>query len=83
LVNPEGKIPLVKGKRCELIIHLLSSVITLQPETDIIFCPKNRLGSTLISENLETASHLRRLMELNIGSSEIIDREVASWLKEN
>jgi hypothetical protein len=77
------KIPLVKGNRCELIIHLLRSEITSQTETDIIYCPKNRLDSKLINENLETASHLRRLMELNIGSSEIIHREVASWLKEN
>jgi len=44
---------------------------------------KNRLGFKFISEDLEIASHLRRLLELNIGSTEIIAREVASWLKEN
>jgi c-di-GMP-binding flagellar brake protein YcgR len=83
LVHAEGKIPLVKGNRCELIIHLLDSEITLQFETDIIYCQKNRLGFKFISEDLKTASHLRRLLELNIGSSKKIDREIASWLKEN
>ena len=61
LVYTEGKKLLVKGIHCELFIHFISSEITLQSETDIIYCLINRLGSKLISENLETASHLRGL----------------------
>ena len=83
LVHGQGEIPLAQGSRCELLIHLPDSEITLQFETDIIYCQDNRIGFKFISEDIETASHLRRLLELNIGSSEEIDREVAFWLREN
>ena len=83
MVLGKEEIPLAKGNRCELIIHLLDSEVTLQFETDIIYCQNNRFGFKFISEDIETATHLRRLLELNIGSSEEIDREVASWLEKN
>ena len=83
LVHGEGEIPLAQGSRCELLIHLADSEITLQFETDIIYCQNNRFGFKFISEDIDTATHLRRLLEFNMGSSEEIDREVASWLGEN
>jgi len=50
---------------------------------DIIYSPKNKFGLKFISEDIETASHLPRLLDLNIGPSEIIGKEVDFWLKEN
>lgn len=81
LVQGIEDIPLKKGRRCELLISLMDSEITLQFEVDIIYNQKNRLGLKFISEDIETASHLRRLLELNIASSEEIDREIISWLQ--
>ncbi len=81
LVRAKGTIPLEEGSRCELSVHLLDSEVTLQFEADIIHRQDNRFGFKFISEDTETATHLRRLLELNIGSSEAIDREVAFWLK--
>jgi hypothetical protein len=49
---------------------------------DIIYSQKNKFGLQFISEDIETASHLRRLLELNI-DSEVIDKKVDFWLKEN
>jgi PilZ domain len=83
LVKGNEKIPLKKGTRCELLIHLLGPEITLKFETDIIYSQKNNFGFKFISEDLETARHLRRLLELNIGSSEILDREIDAWIKNN
>lgn len=80
LVLCPGSIPLKEGKRCELTIHLVDSDITMQFEADLIHCRSNRFGFKFISEDTETATHLRRLLELNIGSSEAIDREIAIWL---
>ena len=82
LVLYKGTIPLEEGNRCELSIHLLDSEVTLQFEADILHRRENRFGFKFVSEDTETATHLRRLLELNIGSSEAIDREVAFWLKE-
>jgi c-di-GMP-binding flagellar brake protein YcgR len=82
LVLGRGAIPLEKGSRCILSIHLLDSEITLQFEADIVHLQENRFGFKFISEDMETATHLRRLLELNIGSAEALDREIAFWLKD-
>ena len=82
LVLAKGSIPLAESTRCELSIHLLDSEITMQFAADIVHCRENRIGFKFISEDTETATHLRRLLELNIGSSEAIDREVALLLKD-
>ena len=83
LVRGKGPVPLEKGVRCELSIHLLDSEVTLLFEADIVHCQDNKFGFKFIGEDTETATHLRRLLELNIGSSEVIDREVENWLQEN
>jgi c-di-GMP-binding flagellar brake protein YcgR len=80
LVKSTGSIPLEEGKRCELSIHLVDSDITMYFEADLVHRRGNKFGFKFISEDTETATHLRRLLELNIGSSEIIDREIAFWL---
>jgi len=83
LILSKGNIPLAKGNLCELSIHLLDSEVTLLFEADIVHCDENRIGFKFVSEDTETATHLRRLLELNIGSSEVIDREVEFWLQKN
>jgi hypothetical protein len=83
LVIGKEKIPLQKGTCCELLIHLPDSDITLQFETDIIYSQKNKFGFKFISEDINTARHLRRLLELNIGSSEKIDREINTWIRKS
>jgi c-di-GMP-binding flagellar brake protein YcgR len=82
LVHCKSLIPLAEGSRCELAIHLMDSEVTLQFEVDIIHCRGNRVGFKFISEDTETAVHLRRLLELNIGSSEALEREVSLLLKD-
>jgi c-di-GMP-binding flagellar brake protein YcgR len=82
LVLGKAPIPFIEGNRCKLAIHLMDSEITLQFEADIIHCRGNRIGLKFISEDTETAVHLRRLLELNIGSSEALEREVALLLKD-
>ena len=82
LVLGKGPMPLAAGSRCDLSIHLTDSEITLQFAADIIHYRENRVGLKFISEDTETATHLRRLLELNIGSSEALDREIAFWLKD-
>ena len=82
LVLYKGTIPLEECNRCELSIHLLNSEITLQFEANLLHRRDNKFGFKFISEDTETATHLRRLLELNIGSSEAIDREVDFLLKD-
>ena len=83
LVHGREEIPLTEGTGCKLLIHLLDSDIFLQFETDIIYSPKNKFGFKFISEDIETARHLRRFLKLNIGSAKEIDREVETWITKN
>ena len=83
LVQGKGDIPLEKGDSCELSIHLLDSEITLQFDANLVHRQENKFGFKFTSEDTETMMHLRRLLELNIGSSEVIDREISFWLKDD
>ena len=82
MVHGRNTIPLAEKNRCELIIHLMNSEITLLFEAEVIHCDQKRIGFKFIGEDTETATHLRRLLELNIGSSEELDKELAYWLKD-
>jgi hypothetical protein len=83
LVLGKEEISLKTGARCELLIHLPDSDITLQFESDIIYSQKNKFGFKFIREDIQTARHLRRLLELNIGSSEKIDQEIDTWIRKS
>ena len=81
LVQGKDVIPLEKGNICELSIHLVDSEITLQFDVDLVHREENKFGFKFIGKDTETMIHLRRLLELNIGSSEAIDKEISFWLK--
>ncbi len=81
LIDGQGDIPLEEGSLCMLSIHLLDSEISLHFDVDLVRREEDRLGFRFIGEDTETIIHLRRLLELNIGSSETIDKEMSSWLK--
>ena len=82
LVEGKGDIPLKKGSHCQLSIHLLDSEITMQFDATIVHRHENKVGFRFTSEDTETITHLRRLLELNIGSSEVLDKEISFWLKD-
>lgn len=81
LIEGKGNIPFETGNICELSVLLVDSEITLQFDVDLVHREDNRLGFKFIGEDTETMTHLKRLLELNIGSSEIIDKEISFWLK--
>ena len=83
LIKGTGHIQLQTGNRCDLTIHLLETEIVLNFEADLIHTEGNRLGFKFVSEDTETAMHLRRLLELNIGSAEEIEKEIAIWIKQH
>jgi c-di-GMP-binding flagellar brake protein YcgR len=82
LVKGGEEIPFEKGDVCELLIHLLESTITMQFDVDLVHRDENKFGFRFVGEDTETMTHLRRLLELNLGSSDAIDKEVSLWLKD-
>ena len=81
-VQGQKNIPLKDGKNCELLIQLAGSEVTMKFDVTLVHRDKNRVGFRFIGEDTETMTHLRRLLELNIGSSEAIDKEISFWLKD-
>jgi len=83
LIQGKGHIHLETGSRCGLTIHLLETEIVLNFEADLVHTEGNRFGFKFVCEDTETARHLRRLLELNIGSAKEIEKEIAIWLKQH
>lgn len=66
------------GASAELEIRLLGSDIMLRMRVEIAHEKDDRLGIRFVSIDLESIGHLRRLMELNVGDSELIERELTA-----
>lgn len=64
------------GASAELEMRLSGSDILLRMQVEIAHEKDDRLGIRFVSIDLESIGHLRRLMELNLGDSELIGREL-------
>ena len=82
LIHGKGTNPLKEGDICELLFHLADSEITMQFDVELVHREENKFNFKFIGKDTETMIHLRRLLELNIGSSEVIDKEISTWLKD-
>jgi hypothetical protein len=66
------------GQRVGLEIRLLDSPITIRMDSEVAHVEGERLGLHCLSIDLESMTHLRRLMELNLGDSRLLERELLS-----
>jgi len=71
-----------KGSICYVDIVLAGSDIRLQFESELVHQQGDRHGFRFLSENLETLTHLRRLLELNTGEDESTRHEIEVWLED-
>lgn len=82
LLQFKENIPIIKGEKCEIIIHLPSSNINLNFEAKLVHIHSGHFGFKFVSEDIDTLTHLRKMIELNIGDHEQVTNELAHWLKE-
>lgn len=68
------------GANCYLDIWLADGDIDLQFEAELVHQEEDRYGFLFLSENLETLTHLRRLLELNLGSDDFTRKEFSYWI---
>lgn len=78
LVNKPDDWTVKIGASAVLEMRLLGSDILLRMQLEIAHEKDDRLGIRFVSIDLESISHLRRLMELNLGDSELIERELTA-----
>jgi len=81
LFDAPEQLPISIGDTCSLSIVLPSADQRLCFEGTLIHHSERRYGFRFVREEDETMIHLRRLLELNLGCGEEIDREIEIWLK--
>lgn len=74
-------LPVEIGEKAVLSIFLPESSLRLNFTGELIHRRGDFYGFIFVSEDDETMGHLRRLLELNFGSSEEVEQEFATWLK--
>lgn len=80
LLLPHEPMDIERGDTCELSFCLASPDVNLVFKALLIHEFNRRLGFKFISGDLETVTHLRRLLELNLGGDEAIARELSFLL---
>ena len=83
LFKTEQPLPLKIGQRCRISIVLPTSDLQLEFSGELIHQRGSFFGFIFVSEDVATMGHLRRLLELNIGDGDEVDREFLHWLKQN
>jgi hypothetical protein len=77
LFRAKGVMELERGDVCELKFYLPSTDVTLRFNAQLVHEHQRQFGFKFISEDVETLTHLRRLIELNIGDAELVTHELS------
>lgn len=80
MVGTEEPLGIPLGTQCDLCISIPDSPISLSFLAELIHKEENRSGFLFISEDLDTLTHLRKLIELNTGDAETTRSELTAWL---
>ncbi|WP_100641387.1 PilZ domain-containing protein [Marinobacter salexigens] len=71
----EWNVPL--DQPCEVVIHLDGEKVGIVMAVELKHIEAHRLGFKCQYIDLESATHLRRLVELNLGDQVLLERELA------
>jgi len=80
LISRRSSIPASGSDECRLVIPL-SDEVEMFFRSQPVHVEKSRMGLEFIEANPETLAHLRRLLELNTGNPEEIERELHLLIK--
>lgn len=81
LLQTADAVSLSIGARAQVEIELASSELKLTFGAELIHHEQDQYGFLFIDADDESLAHLRRLLELNLGNSEQVDREFIHWLQ--
>lgn len=69
------------GERCTLTIHLDAGDATIRMEGEVVHREGAMVGIRCLEIDLDSISHLRRLVELNLGDDELLQRELSALVR--
>ncbi len=73
--------PISRGDGVDLAIQLHGTELVLSFGTTVAHLEGNKGGFSFSTSDVESLTHLRRLLELNIGDPELVSQELANWLE--
>ena len=79
---PAGSQPATQGENCALHIPLGDTEAMIRMQGTIAHAEGIYIGLSSRTLDLDSATHLRRLVELNLGDSALLDRELSSLVGE-
>ncbi|MEX0624579.1 PilZ domain-containing protein [Saccharospirillum sp.] len=67
----------------QLIVQLDQSDVVLTMEVEVAYCHSERhaCGLNILTMDVDTASHLRRLVEVNLGDDAALQRELSNLVE--
>ena len=81
LLQTDEEVSLSIGERAQVKIALANSELKLTFGVELIHRAQNQYGFLFIDADDESLAHLRRLLELNLGDDEQVEREFIHWLQ--
>ncbi len=81
LFKAHNDLPTRIGDQYPLTITLPDTELTLNFTGELIHQRGNYYGFIFVAEDATSMGHLRRLLELNFGDGDAVDREFDHWLK--
>lgn len=82
LLCSDRELPLKPGDRVQLAIYLPDSDLHLSFAANLVHHHEDLYGFLFTGVDDQTMGHLRRLLELNLGDAEEIEREFLHWLRQ-
>ncbi len=70
-----------EGQKCALTIRLDAGEAVIRMEGEIAHREGTLVGVRCLELDLDSISHLRRLVELNVGSEEVLQRELSALVR--
>jgi len=80
LLQTRDPLPIKIGEVVQVKVELPDSDLKLTFGAELIHHEQHQYGFLFIDADVESLAHLRRLLELNLGDGEQVDREFIHWL---
>ena len=77
LVERPADLEVDPGNDIDLVVHEDSDIYQIGMKTKLHHSDEHHLGLECVEIDIDSITHLRRLVELNLGDSELLNREFA------
>ncbi|RYV03288.1 PilZ domain-containing protein [Shewanella sp. OPT22] len=66
-----------------LTLSLMDSNVEISMQTQVVYSGNNNIGLCCVEIDVDSMGHLKRLVELNSGSTDLLHRELPQFIREH